>query len=54
MPNTAEEKKKITRSVMTQMLVSSHRELKITTINVLRDLMVKANKPLDHARDGNC
>ena len=54
MPNTAEEKKKRTRSVMTQMLVSSHRELKITTINVLRDLMVKANNPLDHARDGNC
>lgn len=53
MPNTAEEKKKRTRSVMTQMLVSSHRDLKITTINVLRDLMLKANKTLDHARDGN-
>ena len=55
MPNTAEEKKKKKRtgSVMTQMLVSSHRDLKITTINLLRDLMLKANKTLDHARDGN-
>ena len=46
-------KKKRTGSVMTQMLVSSHRDLKITTINVLRDLMLKSNKTLDHARDGN-
>ena len=55
MPNTAEEKKKKKRtgSVMTQMLVSSHRDLKITTINLLRDLMLKANKTLDNARDGN-
>ena len=46
-------KKKRTGSVMTQMLVSSHRDLKITTINLLRDLMLKANKTLDNARDGN-